>query len=101
MISSGHHLAIFNTFNLPFLNVHYSSFQKKNETLESSHNCLLSNWRRLLNGKGPGTWPQFSKLFKRFLKIITIVYICQLATSGDLMSCDLKDKFKNAPCLMY
>ena len=44
--------------------------------------CNLSNWSNLLNWKGPGTWPQFSTLFKRFLKIIALVYISQLAKSG-------------------
>ena len=49
-------LAIFNGWHIPFLIVLYSSFQK-NETLESWHNWLLSNWSRLLNWKGPGTYP--------------------------------------------
>ena len=48
----------------------------KNEILEPSHNCLLSNWSRFLNWKGPATWPQSSKLFKRFLKIISLTFIC-------------------------
>ena len=47
---------------------------KKNGTLESWRNWLLSNWSRLLNWKGPRTLLQFSKLFKRFLKIIALVY---------------------------
>ena len=46
-------LAIFNDCHVPFLIVLYSLFQK-NETLESWHVWLLSNWCRLLNKKGPG-----------------------------------------------
>ena len=46
-------LAIFNGWHIPFLIVLYSPFQK-NETLESWHIWLLSNWGRLLNWKGPG-----------------------------------------------
>ena len=53
---------------------HFSPFQK-NEMPESWHNWLLSNWSRLLYRKGPGTKPQPSKLFKSFLKIITLLYI--------------------------
>ena len=41
-------LAIFNGWHMPFLIVLYSPFQK-NETLESWHIWLLSNWDRLLN----------------------------------------------------
>ena len=41
-------LAIFNGWHIPFLIVLYSPFQK-NETLESWHIWLLSNWSRLLN----------------------------------------------------
>ena len=93
-------LVIFNSWHLPFLNVPYSLFQK-NETLESWRNWLLSNWRRLLDWKGFGTYPHSSKLFKRFLKIIALAYIYQLGKFGDLMSCGSKDIFKNAPCLMY
>ena len=93
-------LAIFNSWHLPFLTVPYSPF-KKNETMESCHNWLLSNWSKLLKWKGPGTQPHSSKLFKRFLKIIVLVYIYQLAKFGDLMSCSSKDIFKNAPCLLY
>ena len=44
--------------------------------------------------------PQFSKLFKRFLKIIVLAYIYQLAKFGDLMSCFSKYIFKDAPSLM-
>ena len=58
----------------------------------------MNNWNRLLNWKGPGTYSQSSKLFKRFLKIVTLVYIYQLAKFGYLMSCGLKDISKNAPC---
>ena len=50
----------------------------------------MSNWSRLVNWKGPETWPQSSELFKRFLKIIDLVYMCQLAKFGDLMSCGSK-----------
>ena len=73
----------------------------RNETLEFWHSWLLSNLRRLLNWKGPGTQPQSSKLFKRFLKIIALVYIYQLTKFGDLISCGSKDTVKSAPCLMY
>ena len=41
-------LAIFNGWHIPFLIALYSSLQK-NETLESLHIWLLSNWGRLLN----------------------------------------------------
>ena len=41
-------VAIFNDGHLPSLTVPYSPFQKS-ETLESWHNCLLSNRVRLLN----------------------------------------------------
>ena len=47
-------MAIFNSWHVPFINVPYSPFQK-NETLESWHNWLFSNWSRLLNLKGPRT----------------------------------------------
>ena len=93
-------LTIFNSWRLPFLIVPYWPFQKY-ETLESWHNWLLSNWSRLLNWKGPGTYPQSSKLFKRFLKIIALAYIYQLAKFGDLIGFSSKDIFKNGPCLMY
>ena len=43
-------LAIFSSWHSPFLIVPYSSFQK-NQTLQSWHNWLLSNWSRLLNWK--------------------------------------------------
>ena len=39
--------------------------------------------------------------WKRFLKIIALVYIYQLAKFDDLMSCGSKDVLKNAPCLVY
>ena len=61
----------------------------------------MSNWSKFLNCKGPGTYPQSPKLFKRLLKTIALPYINQLAEFGDLMSCGSKDIFKNAPCLMY
>ena len=93
-------LAIFNSGHLQSLIVSYSAFQK-NVTLESWHNWLLSNQRRLLNCKGPGTLCQSPKLFKKFLKIIVLVYIYQLAMFGNLMSCGSKNILKNAPCLVY
>ena len=93
---SGH----FNSWHLPFLIVPSSHIQK-NETLKSWHNWLLSNLSRWLNWKESGTYPQSSKLFKRFLKIIALTYIYQLTKFGDLMSCGSKDIVKNAPCLMY
>ena len=40
--------------HLPVLNVPYLPSQK-NETLESRHNWLLSNWGSLLNWNGSGT----------------------------------------------
>ena len=43
--------------------------------------------------------PQSSKLLKRFLKIIALVYIYQLVKFGDLTSCGSKNIFKNVPCL--
>ena len=68
----------------------------------------MKHWNReiilfylMLNFKGPGTYSQSSKLFKRFLKIIALADIYQLVKSGDLMSCDSKDILENAPCLMY
>ena len=79
-------LATFNIWYLPFLNVPYSPFQK-NEIMESWQNWLRSNLRRLLNWRGPGTQPQSSKMFRRFLKIIFPVCICKLAKFGDLMIC--------------
>ena len=90
---------IFNSWHLQYLIVLYSPFQKR-ETLESWHNCLLSNWSSLLNWKEPETYPRSSKLLKRFLKIISIAYIPQLTKFGDSMSCSSKDIFKTAPCLM-
>ena len=41
-------------------------------------------------------WTQSSRLFKRFLKIIALVYIYQLAKFCDLTSCSSTDIFKNA-----
>ena len=76
-------------------------FLINNETLESWHIWLLSNWARLLNWKGPGIKPQSPKLFKRLLKITVLAYIYQLAKFGDFMICGSKDIFKNAPYLMY
>ena len=91
-------LAIFNgwhIFNCPLFTF------SKIEILESWHIWLLINWNRFLNSKGPGIYPQPSKLFKRLLKIITLAYIYHLAKFGDFMSCGSKDIFKNVPCLMY
>ena len=82
-------LIIFNSWHLPFLIVPYSHFQK-NETLESWNSWLLSNLSRLLNWKGPGTKLQYSKMFKRFLKITALASIYQLTNFGDLMSCGSK-----------
>ena len=39
---------------------------------------------------------QSSKLFKKFLKIIVLVFIHQLAKFGGLLSCGSKDIFKNS-----
>ena len=56
-------LAIFNSWYLSFLIVPYSPFQK-NETMESWHKWLLSNWSRLLKWKGPVTYPSPSNVQK-------------------------------------
>ena len=45
-------LAIFNSYPLQLLNVHYLPFRIKQNTGESWHNWLLSNWSRFLNWKG-------------------------------------------------
>ena len=50
--------------------------------------------------KSTSNLAQSSKLFKRYLKIIVLAYIYQLAKFGDLISCGSRDMFKNAPCLM-
>ena len=50
--------------------------------------------------KSTSNLAQSSKLFKRYLKIIALAYIYQLAKFGDLISCGSRDMFKNAPCLM-
>ena len=42
------------------------------------HNWLLSNCSRLLNWKGPETFPQSPKLSKRFQKNVSLAYIYQL-----------------------
>ena len=55
------------------------------------HYWLLSSLSRLLNSTGPGTYPQSSRLFKRLLNMIVLVYIYQLTKFGDLMSCGSKD----------
>ena len=47
--------------------------------------------------KGPGTWAQFSKSFKRFQKNIDLAYIYQLNKFAGLMSCSSRDMLKNAP----
>ena len=51
----------------------------------------------MLNCEGSGTWSQSSKLFKRLLEIIALVYIYQLAKFGYLMRCGSKDTFKMHP----
>ena len=68
----------------------------KNETLESWHNCLLSNWS-ILEQLSPSP-PNCSK---DFWKLLTLFIICQLAKFDSLMSCASEDIFKNTPCLMY
>ena len=78
----------------------YSPFQK-NETLETWHNRLLSNWSRLFNWKGAGAYPQSSKSFKWFQENIDLAYIYQLSKFGGWMCYGSKDIFKNAPWLMY
>ena len=91
---------IFSSWHLPFLNVPYSPFQE-NEALKSWQNWLLSNWIRLLNWKRPVNYHQSLKLFKRFIKFITLTYIYPFPRFGDLMGCGSKDIFKNAPCVIY
>ena len=93
-------LTIFSSWYLPFLNLPYLPFQK-NETLETWHNRLLSNWSRLFNWKGAGAYSQFSKSFKWFQENIDLAYIYQLSRFGGWMSYGSKDKFKNAPCLRF
>ena len=56
---------------MPFLNVLYLPFQK-NETPESWHNWLLSNWSRMLSWKRPEIVPNCSKVLyvqKIYLKM--------------------------------
>ena len=93
-------LTIFSSWYLPFLILPYLPFQK-NETLETWHNRLLSNWSRLFNWKGAGAYPQSSKSFKWFQENIDLAYIYQLSRFGGWMSYGSKDKFKNAPCLKF
>ena len=93
-------MAILSSLYLLFLILPYSPFQK-NETQETWHNSLLSNWSRLLNWKTPGTQPQSFKLSKRFQKNIALAYINQLTKISDLKSYGSKYGVKNAPCLMY
>ena len=64
---------------------------KKNETPESWHNWLLSNWGSFLVGKGPGTYS--SKLFKSLLKIVAFAHIYQLTklVSCTNTYCDITD----------
>ena len=103
-------LAIINTWYLQFLIVPYLLFQK-NGTLESWHNWLLSNQSRFLNWKGPGTYPESSRLFKRFLKITVLaflykyicIYIYIYILAGQVWWLNelwLKRYIQNASCLM-
>ena len=62
-------IPIFNSWHLPFLNVCYSPYKKK-ETLESSLNWLLSNWSRLLNWKTPG--PSSPNCSRDFWKLLSM-----------------------------
>ena len=48
----------------------------------------MSNWSRL---KRTWNFALVLKLFKRFLKVIALAYIYQLAKFGGLMSCGSKD----------
>ena len=50
--------------------------------------------------KSTSNLAQSSKLFRRYLKIIALAYIYQLAKFGDLISCGSRNMFKNTPCLM-
>ena len=74
------------------------TFPKKNETLESWHNWLLSNWRRLL--KLQRTW-NLVLVLQIVQKIPKGYWPCLYLSVGKvwwLMSCGSKDIFKNAPC---
>ena len=90
-------LAIFNSLHLPFWNVPLTISKMKHWNLD-----IIGYWVVIgADWKGPEIYPQFSNLFKRFLKIIVLVYMHQLVKFGGLMSCGSKDIFINAPCLMY
>ena len=81
-------MSIFSSSYIPFLILPYSPFQKKKKNQEIWHNCLFSNWIRLLKS---------SKSFKKFQKNIAHAYIYQLTKFGDLMSRDSTDLFKMHP----
>ena len=72
-------LAIFNSWHSPFIIIPYTPLHKS-EILESWRNWLLSNWSRSLNWKGPGTYPQSSKLFKRLLPLLISISCLSLVT---------------------
>ena len=62
----------FNGWNLPFLIVPYSPFQKS-ETLKSWYNWLFSNWGRLLNWKGPEPSPSPLNCSKYCWKLLSFL----------------------------
>ena len=65
-------LAIFNDWHIPFLIVLYSPFQK-NETLESWHIWLLSNWDRLLIEKDLESSPSLPNCSKDYWKLLYLL----------------------------
>ena len=57
MTIQGDLLIVSSLYYLPFLILLYSPIQKRKHCKFYLYNCLLSNWSRLLNWKGPGTLP--------------------------------------------
>ena len=90
---------------LPFFIVDFYHFNcplftfSKNETMESWHNCLLSNWSWLLNKKG-NLAPILQIVQKISENYCPRLYL-SIGQFGDLMSCGWKHLFKNTPCLVY
>ena len=70
---------------------------KKNETLETWYNLLLSNWSRLLN-KLKRAWDlaPLLQIIQKISKKYYFYFIYQLTKFGRLMSCDSNEIFKNA-----
>ena len=73
-------LAIFNGWHIPLLIVLYSPFQK-NETLESWHIWLLSNWGRFLNLESSSSLPNCSKDYWKLLPLLISINWPSLVTS--------------------